>query len=602
MYKEIIDFARKNGLSPKKNRKRSTIAAYIKLDTNGEYKGISALDKKERPSVLVPNFGSYAATSRQANAIIEKMGYIFNIDENKYGEKHKSFLADITSGSDQCGSLSAIYNFLSRYEQDGIFHKKILEDLQNEKLNSKDFISWMIDGERVENMESDWNDWLIKKLEEMDEKSGKNLTEEKIISSFTGEVQTSVPKSGGPSINNVNRDTKIVFGLGRACFVASAKEKAYQSYGFDQAKAFQVGMDDAESLVAGLEYLLNDDNFRNKDFKLIYFYDDTAENIIGESLKGLDKEDIRDLAESEPDIISRIFDAVQKGEFPYIPEELKNVHYYMCNFNVPSTGRYLMSNECHGTYGSLVSNLYKWYKDTSLYTGTTTESITNFRSVLLNCISEKKAKNKSEAIDNEFGMVRNELLNTIYRGSQMPRILYLRALKYAAMTFIPEKRSNGTTAVPSNVKKIYVQIIKCYLRREGYQIMPELSKIDVAYACGRMFATIEQLQYKYCKYNGKTLNKNLAQSYFSGAMKHPGFIFPIISKLSILYLNNIKNGKVYISKLLGEIANEIGNVYPDTFSKEEQGSFVLGYYQQRAVFFSKKETNDTDTENEEEDK
>ena len=223
-------------------------------------------------------------------------------------------------------------------------------------------------------------------------------------------------------------------------------------------------------------------------------------------------------------------------------------------------------------------------------------------SVLLNCISEKKAKNKSEAIDNEFGMVRNELLNTIYRGSQMPRILYLRALKYAAMTFIPEKRSNGTTAVPSNVKKIYVQIIKCYLRREGYQIMPELSKIDVAYACGRMFATIEQLQYKYCKYNGKTLNKNLAQSYFSGAMKHPGSIFPIISKLSILYLNNIKNGKVYISKLLGEIANEIGNLYPDTFSKEEQGSFVLGYYQQRSVFFSKKETNDTDTENEEEDK
>ena len=85
-------------------------------------------------------------------------------------------------------------------------------------------------------------------------------------------------------------------------------------------------------------------------------------------------------------------------------------------------------------------------------------------------------------------------------------------------------------------------------------------------------------------------------------MKHPGSIFPIISKLSILYLNNIKNGKVYISKLRGEIANEIGNLYPDTFSKEEQGSFVLGYYQQRSVFFSKKETNDTDTENEEEDK
>lgn len=36
--------------------------------------------------------------------------------------------------------------------------------------------------------------------------------------------------------------------------------------------------------------------------------------------------------------------------------------------------------------------------------------------------------------------------------------------------------------------------------------------------------------------------------------------------------------------LLGEIQQEIGMVIPDKFDVEEQGSFVLGYYQQKADF------------------
>lgn len=598
MYKEIIDYAHRENLIPVKNRKRSTIVGYVKLDASGEYKGIAVLDKKEQKSVLVPDFGTYAATEKQANPIVEKMGYIFNWDESEHGRKHESYLADIKSGADACKSLNAIHNFLSKYESDKQMHDSVNADLQDAKINAKSIISWMIDGKYVENMESDWNGWLVNKLESMG--NGKKKSTEPIISSFTGSVQESIPASASPAIRNVDKDTKAVFGVARPCYVASAKESAYQCYGFEKALGFQIGAEDADSLVAGLESLLDNDNNRNKDFKLIYYYDNNVENIIKESLNGFDEEDIENMLTSGDGIISSILSAVRSGNQPIIPEPLKNVHYYMCNFNAPTAGRYFISNESRGTYESLVSNLYKWYDDTRLSTGKTAKSITKFYNVLINCISNRNATNKSKAIDKEFGTIRNELLNAIYHGGQIPFLLYYRALTYASMTFISQSSKDGTASVPMNIRVIYAQIIKCYLNRKGYKIMPELSKnIDVAYSCGRMFATIEQLQYRYN--NGRKLNKNLAQNYFSGAMKHPGTIFPVISELSIVYINNInESGKIYFNNLLGEIGKEIGKVYPESFNADEQGAFVLGYYQQKTVFFTKKAVADTDSENSEE--
>lgn len=77
--------------------------------------------------------------------------------------------------------------------------------------------------------------------------------------------------------------------------------------------------------------------------------------------------------------------------------------------------------------------------------------------------------------------------------------------------------------------------------------------VNVPYACGKLFAVYEQLQYKYV--NGKKLNRNLAQSYFAGAMRTPGRVFPVLGEKSIVYLNGeaLDKSRVYFSRLIGDM-------------------------------------------------
>lgn len=595
MYKEIIDFARKNNLSTVENRKNSTIAGYICINADGSYDYIHALDKKERKSLSVPDFGTKAATAKQANPIIEKLEYIFDVTH----QKHESYSNDIASGAGQCKSLYAIHQFMERYESDDDFRQKVCADIEESKLTSKDIVSWMIDGVKVEEMSDDWNGWLLEKVAGFNaDKTESNI----IISSFTGDAQVSIPPRAAPAIRNVGTDTKAVFGVARPCYVASAKEQAYQSYGFDGATEFQIGLSDAKALVAGLEYLLDTDAHRNKDFKVIYFYNDDVENLICESLRGRDDDDDDWSVVAEDSMkqfmITDILRAAWTGQIPDISDDMKSIQYYMCKFDAPSPGRYFMSNEHRGTYADLVLNLYQWYRDTCVVQNQKKKSVVKFYNILLNCISSRDAEDKNKAVNDEFSVIKSELLYAIYHNKQIPTILYHRALRYASMTFMSSKvKKDGTVSVPSNIRLIYVQIIKCYLIRKGYEnIMPELTKnVSAAYACGRLFAVYEQLQYKYNK--GKKLNRNLAQSYFAGAMRRPGMIFPILSDLGIVYINGVKDSdKIYYSRLIGEIMSEIGNVFPAAFNMDEQGSFVLGYYQQKAEFMKKKpDTNEDDS-------
>lgn len=582
MYKEICDFARLKGLVVKENRKTSTIAGYVVLDSNGHYHGIEAIEKKMREQKLIPDFGSYSRVEKQSNPIVEKMDYIFN----KEAKKHVSYLSTIETGIGRCKSLNAIYEFLTYYESDDSFYEVIQTDLQNSGLKPTDTISFRIDGKCVEDMEDDWNDWLIERMSLF---GANKASADMIISSVSGQLQESCPAQNGPAITNVPNDAKAAFGLGRPGYIAAAKYQSYESYGFDKATGLQIGIDDAKSLVAGFEFLLGNDDYRNKDFKLLYFYDKEVDNIIRESLQNnidvsdIDDEELEkldDAIDAHKSVLSSILSAVKTGVKPQFDDV--DANYYMVNFDTPTAGRCYLSNEVHGKYNDLVENLYKWYSDTSIFTGFDITCTTKFYAMLAKCISNPNLKGSDafSAVDAEFSRVKMDLLYAIYHNKQIPHILYDRALR---RTVIEMSANTSLDEKKKGINNIYIQIIKCYLTRKGYNIMPELMKdVSPAYACGRLFATYEQMQWLY---NRKDLNKNLAQSYFSAAMKQPAVIFPQIADLGIVYFGNMNDAaKCYYTDLLGEISSEIGNQFPKSFNNDEQGSFILGYYQQRAEF------------------
>jgi CRISPR-associated protein Csd1 len=116
-----------------------------------------------------------------------------------------------------------------------------------------------------------------------------------------------------------------------------------------------------------------------------------------------------------------------------------------------------------------------------------------------------------------------------------------------------------------------------------------------AYLCGRLFAVLEKAQ----KDIAPNLNKTIKDTYFSSACTTPSVVFPRLIKLAQNHLAKMEERtNIYYSKLVGEVINQLKNEFPSTLTLEEQGKFIIGYYQQNQEFYkSKEEKNKENKEN-----
>ena len=146
------------------------------------------------------------------------------------------------------------------------------------------------------------------------------------------------------------------------------------------------------------------------------------------------------------------------------------------------------------------------------------------------------------------------------------------------------------------VNAIRVGIIKAYLNRQNRAVHKkeeigvslDRNNENQAYLCGRLFAVLESVQ--QASVDGQ-LNRTIKDSYFASAASTPAAIFARLFKLSQYHLKKIAANKkgleVHFNKLLGEIMDNLQDEFPTRLSLQEQGKFVIGYYQQRQDFYNK---------------
>lgn len=143
------------------------------------------------------------------------------------------------------------------------------------------------------------------------------------------------------------------------------------------------------------------------------------------------------------------------------------------------------------------------------------------------------------------------------------------------------------------VKSIKVGIVKAYLNRKGriynnkeeFEVALDINNKNQAYLCGRLFAVLEKLQQDV---SNNALNRTIKDSYFASAASKPAIVFPKLLKLAQNHLNK-SNSAIYYNILIGEIIDGLNGQFPDTLLLEDQGRFIIGYYQQYQNFFVKKE-------------
>ena len=111
---------------------------------------------------------------------------------------------------------------------------------------------------------------------------------------------------------------------------------------------------------------------------------------------------------------------------------------------------------------------------------------------------------------------------------------------------------------------------------------------DTAYVLGRIFSVLEYIQ----KDASSEINATIKDRYFNAACANPVSVFPILMKLKNSHLRKIGRQKewrkAYFEGLLAELLGKITE-FPKSFTLEEQGHFILGYYHQVQKLYEKKE-------------
>lgn len=177
-----------------------------------------------------------------------------------------------------------------------------------------------------------------------------------------------------------------------------------------------------------------------------------------------------------------------------------------------------------------------------------------------------------------------QLMRSILLGENYPLTLYCAILSRIRSSAEIDKTKAAI------VKAV---LVRNYHESEVTTVALNKDSTNIPYTLGRLFAALEQLQWKA---SGGNLNTTIKDKYFSSACTNPASVFPILLKLSIhhaakadsaQWLESLKMG------LIGRLSPEAP--FPTALSLDDQGRFIIGYYHQRQDFFTAK---DKETSNE----
>ncbi len=176
-----------------------------------------------------------------------------------------------------------------------------------------------------------------------------------------------------------------------------------------------------------------------------------------------------------------------------------------------------------------------------------------------------------------------KLLLAIIKGTPYPQTMLNTVVRRCKTDHDDEKKKFFA------ISSTRVRIIKaCLIRKniiseEEYNMLQENS-VNIAYNLGRLFAVLEKVQTEALR----DLNTTIKDKYFASACSTPYLVFPRLLKLAQPHLAKLDEGnRIYKDKLIQEIMSRI-DTFPKTCDTQQQGMFILGYYQQKQKLYEKR--------------
>ena len=497
------------------------------------------------------------------------------------------FFKDISSPA-----CEAFCKFLMKWEPKNQTDNPILLKLGKEFKPAAYFGFCLDTGERLEEdplFKSAYNAFYEKK-------KAKSSTGEKMVCGVYGEkIETA----------RIHDKIKFPGGLSSGCALISFNEDAFNSYGKTQSYNANISEKAMKQYTFAMNQLLSDRNHYKiiDDLVIIYFAmkaDDTAEcKAFTEFLdspsqyetKTKPKKGKKDKkSEETEDSIDNVIGTATEGALVNVTEQDldEDIKFYVVGMT-PNSSRICVKFFWEGRFGDIVENLKKFQEDMRI--GNRTSNI-YFSQI------KKELVSPNSTVEKVAPSLMSSIATSAFQGTPYPNGLLAAVIKRVKLD------CDGGDNRFIKLNTVRAGLIKACLNRnygkEKIEMAFNEANHNPAYLCGALFSVYEEIQKKS---STTKLNKTIKDAYFSSAMCRPNTIMPKIEQLSQHHMRKLRDDPIgsYLAKMQRRLMSNLDGKFPATLTLDEQGQFIIGYYQMNDYLYMSKDEKEkikNDTENE----
>lgn len=359
--------------------------------------------------------------------------------------------------------------------------------------------------------------------------------------------------------------------------LVGVKDNAFESYGKTQSYNSNISETAMKKYTAALNKLIADDNHRLylDDMTIIFFAESEDDSKECDLFKFMINGSPEDRLNNNLKVVAGEMLQGRAGDMEALKID-SNVMFCIAGLT-PNSSRISQKFIIKNSFGKIMENIVQHQHDFAVEE--------NSRQIALWQINKQLVSPKS--LDQTTpSSLSSAMFYAILNGTKYPEALLSTVIRRIKTDSDEENKAY----IKINDKRI--GIIKACLNRkarllnqkEVIRMALDQNNANPAYLCGRLFAVLELIQQRAA--NGK-LNRTIKDSYFASACSKPSTVFPRLIMLAQNHLAKMEKTAFY-NGLIGEITGQLSGEFPQTMSLDEQGQFIIGYYQQNKFLYEKK--------------
>ena len=416
--------------------------------------------------------------------------------------------------------------------------------------------------------------FCMKAIYAQDEKEIQDIWEEYLKKQKQGKQGICLVTGQRAEIARIHRGIKGVPGAqSSGAALVSFNAPAFESYGKEQSYNAMVGKYAEFAYTTALNYLLNQSEYKFAlgDSMIVFWAESGQEEYQDSFLSWLNPK------VDNQEEMNKVFGNLKKGvwvDLEDIQLDSEQRFYILCL--APNAARLSVRFYYQNSFGNIIKNIAKHYQRMEIVRPSWEDMRYLGIKQMLNETVNQKSKDKTP-IPNMASMV----LSAILSDTKYPASLYTDTL-----IRIRAEQGKVTCGRAAIIKAFLIQNYK-WKEGDEYMGLNEGCE-ESAYVLGRLFAVLETIQ----KDANSGINTTIRDRYFNSACATPASVFPTLIKLKNSHIKKLEREsggtKIYYEKMLTELMGKIEK-FPRRLSLEEQGKFMLGYYNQVQKKYEKKE-------------